>query len=120
MNSLLEFHSVSRRFGRAKALKDASFRVPAGSITALLGPNGAGKSTALKIALNLLRPGSGSATVLGTDSRKLGPAEFARIGYVADGMEMPEWMTAPRAILAPESRLPVWPGWMPWPTSAFT
>ncbi|WP_367872534.1 ABC transporter ATP-binding protein [Luteolibacter sp. Populi] len=93
MNSLLEFQQVNRRFGRSKALKDASFRVPAGSITALLGPNGAGKSTALKIALNLLRPSSGTVRVLGTDSRKLGPAELARIGYVADGMELPEWMT---------------------------
>ena len=93
MNSLLEFHQVSRRFGRSNALKDASFRVPAGSITALLGPNGAGKSTALKIALNLVRPSSGEARVLGADSRKIGPAELARIGYVAEGMELPDWMT---------------------------
>lgn len=64
-----------------------------GSITALLGPNGAGKSTALKIALNLIRPSDGRVEILGTDSRKLGPAELARIGYVAEGMELPEWMT---------------------------
>ncbi len=88
MNSLLEFHEVTRRFGRSQALKGVSFRVPAGSITALLGPNGAGKSTALRIALNLLRPSSGEARVLGANSRKLGPAELARIGYVAEGMEL--------------------------------
>jgi len=93
MTSLLEFHQVSRRFGRSKALNQASFRVPAGSITALLGPNGAGKSTALKIALNLARPSSGEVKILGLDSRKLGPAELARIGYVAEGMELPDWMT---------------------------
>jgi ABC-2 type transport system ATP-binding protein len=96
MTSLLEFHQVSRRFGRSQALKQASFQVPAGSITALLGPNGAGKSTALKIALNLARPSSGEVKILGTDSRKLGPPQLARIGYVAEGMELPEWMTVDR------------------------
>jgi ABC-2 type transport system ATP-binding protein len=93
MSSLLEFHQVTRRFPRSWALRHASFRVPAGSITALLGPNGAGKSTALKIALNLLRPSTGHVEILGVDSRKLGPAQLARIGYVAEGMELPDWMT---------------------------
>jgi ABC-type multidrug transport system ATPase subunit len=65
MSPLLEFHQVTRRFSRSWALRHASFRVPAGSITALLGPNGAGKSTALKIALNLLRPSSGHVEILG-------------------------------------------------------
>lgn len=90
---LLEFHQVTRRFPRSWALRHASFRVPAGSITAMLGPNGAGKSTALKIALNLLRPSAGHVEILGTDSRKLGPAQLRRIGYVAEGMELPDWMS---------------------------
>ncbi len=93
MTTALEFHQVTRRFQRNFALHLASFRVPAGSITALLGPNGAGKSTALKIALNLLRPSVGRVLTLGTDSRQLGPADFRRIGYVAEGMELPLWMT---------------------------
>lgn len=93
MSPLLEFHQVTCRFSRSWALRHASFRVPAGSITALLGPNGAGKSTALKIALNLIRPSSGHVETLGVDSRKLGPTQLARIGYVADGMELPDWMS---------------------------
>ena len=108
MNSLLEFHQVSRSFGRSQALKNASFRVPAGSITALLGPNGAGKSTALRIALNLLRPSSGEARVLGADSRKLGPAELARIGYVAEGMELPDWMTVDQFLAWCRPLYPKW------------
>lgn len=108
MNSLLEFHEVTRRFGRSHALKDASFRVPAGSITALLGPNGAGKSTALRIALNLLRPSSGEARVLGANSRKLGPAELARIGYVAEGMELPDWMTVDQFLAWCRPLYPKW------------
>lgn len=93
MSPILEFHQVTRRFPRSWALRHASFRVPAGSITALLGPNGAGKSTALKLALNLLRPSSGHVEILGVDSRRLGPAQLARIGYVAEGMELPDWMS---------------------------
>lgn len=108
MSPLLEFHQVTRRFSRSWALRHASFRVPAGSITALLGPNGAGKSTALKIALNLLRPSSGHVKILGTDSRKLGPAQLARIGYVAEGMELPEWMTVDQFLAWCRPLYPTW------------
>lgn len=108
MNSLLEFHHVSRRFSGCQALQSASFRIPPGSITALLGPNGAGKSTALRIALNLLRPSSGRVEVLGTDSRKLGPEQFRRIGYVAEGMELPDWMTVDRFL---DWCRPLYPNW---------
>lgn len=108
MNSLLEFRQVGRRFSRSWALKQASFRVPAGSITALLGPNGAGKSTALKIALNLLRPSSGQATILGVDSRKIGPSQLARIGYVAEGMELPDWMTVDQFLAWCRPLYPTW------------
>jgi ABC-2 type transport system ATP-binding protein len=108
MSPLLEFHQVTRRFSRSWALRHASFRVPAGSITALLGPNGAGKSTALKIALNLLRPSSGHVKILGTDSRKLGPAQLARIGYVAEGMELPDWMTVDQFLAWCRPLYPKW------------
>ena len=93
MTHALEFHQVTCRFRRNVALHEASFRIPSGSVAALLGPNGAGKTTALRIALNLSRPTSGEARALGTDTRKLGPAELRRIGYVADGMDLPMWMT---------------------------
>lgn len=108
MNSLLKFHQVSRRFAGCQALQGASFHVPSGSITALLGPNGAGKSTALKIALNLLRPSSGHVEILGTDSRKLGPEQFRRIGYVAEGMELPLWMTVDRFLAWCRPLYPAW------------
>jgi ABC-2 type transport system ATP-binding protein len=67
--------------------------VPAGSIFALLGPNGAGKTTTLKLLMNLLRPTRGRATVLGADTRRLGPRHFQRIGYVSENQRLPDWMT---------------------------
>ena len=61
--------------------------------TRLVGPNGAGKTTCIKILMNLLRASSGHAEVLGHDSRRLSPQDFAQIGYVSENQELPEWMT---------------------------
>ncbi|MFG3141543.1 ABC transporter ATP-binding protein [Streptomyces sp. NPDC048211] len=47
------------------ALRDCSFRLPAGRVCALVGPNGAGKSTLLALAAGFLRPTQGTLTVLG-------------------------------------------------------
>ena len=45
---------------------------PRGAIYALVGANGAGKTTMIKLLMNILRPTSGRAEVLGIDSHKLG------------------------------------------------
>src|SRR5580700_5851647 len=80
----LSIHSLSKRFRHVEALHELTLEVPEGSIFALVGVNGAGKTTAIKTAMNILKPTSGRATVLGTDSRQLGPNDFARIGYVSE------------------------------------
>jgi ABC-type branched-subunit amino acid transport system ATPase component len=46
---LLEVRGLAKRFGGVKALDDATFSVPQGSITALIGPNGSGKTTAFNL-----------------------------------------------------------------------
>ncbi|MFJ9907000.1 ABC transporter ATP-binding protein [Streptomyces sp. NPDC101152] len=77
----LEATRLGKRYGRraAAALDDCSFRLPAGRISALVGPNGAGKSTLLSLAAGLLRPTSGTLTVLGA-----APGEFReRVSYLA-------------------------------------
>ena len=56
---------LTKRFGSVTAVDDLSFEVRPGQVTGFLGPNGAGKSTTLRMALGLVRPTSGSATVLG-------------------------------------------------------
>lgn len=89
----IHFDNVSRHFGGLRALSLASFKVEPGKIAALLGPNGVGKSTVLKICANLLRPTSGEARVLGKASTKLAPDDFRRLGYVAEGMDLPMWMS---------------------------
>jgi ABC-2 type transport system ATP-binding protein len=90
---MIHTHGLKKRYGATQALSDFSIDVPDGSVFALLGPNGAGKTTAIRILLNILRADSGKAEVLGRDSRKLGPAELARIGYVSENRELPDWMS---------------------------
>ncbi|MFJ3671458.1 sugar ABC transporter ATP-binding protein [Streptomyces sp. NPDC090106] len=64
---------LSRSFGPVRALRDVSFDVPAGEITALLGENGAGKSTLLKILAGLQPPSEGSVTVFGEEVTSFDP-----------------------------------------------
>ena len=45
----LRVSGLTKRFGGVVALDEASFTVPAGSITALIGPNGSGKTTAFNV-----------------------------------------------------------------------
>jgi len=91
--NIIETNNLTRRFGRTEAVHGLNLAIPTGSICALLGPNGAGKTTTLKLLMNLLRPTGGSATVLGTDSRRLGERELAQIGYVSENQQQPLWMT---------------------------
>lgn len=91
MNAI-ECDGLTRHFGNIRAVEKLTLQVPAGSIFALLGSNGAGKTTLLKLILNLLRPSSGQARVLGGDSAKLRADNFQRIGYVAEDVIHPDWM----------------------------
>ncbi|GAA3982152.1 MULTISPECIES: ABC transporter ATP-binding protein [Streptomyces] len=72
--------ALGKRFGRRGgwALRECTFRLPAGRVCAVVGPNGAGKSTLLALAAGLLAPSEGTVTVLGTT-----PGEArARVGFV--------------------------------------
>src|SRR5947209_12488378 len=90
---MIRTFELSKKYSRNEALHGLTLDVPEGSVFALLGPNGAGKSTAIKTVMNILRPTAGRADVLGVDSRRLGPAQFAQIGYVSENQQLPEWMT---------------------------
>ncbi len=92
MNAI-ETHDLTHLFGPVAAVDRLTLAVPQGSVFALLGPNGAGKTTLIRMLMNLLPATQGGAQVLGVDSCRLGPRELSRIGYVADGMELPDWMT---------------------------
>jgi ABC-2 type transport system ATP-binding protein len=69
VENLVKVYGRRRLRGGAavRAVDGLSFSVRRGEIFGLLGPNGAGKTTTLRILTTLVRPTSGSATVLGCD-----------------------------------------------------
>jgi ABC-2 type transport system ATP-binding protein len=106
--NIIETHNLSRQFGRTEAVSGLDLAVSAGSVCALLGPNGAGKSTTIKMLMNLLAPTAGEARVLGVDSRRLGPKDFAQIGYVSENQQLPVWMTVRQLLNYLRPFYPTW------------
>lgn len=78
---MISISHVTKRFGRATAVDDASFAVPDGQSVALWGANGAGKTTLIRCALGLLRF-QGHITIAGLDARRQGKRARRLIGYV--------------------------------------
>jgi ABC-2 type transport system ATP-binding protein len=107
---MIEIDGLWKRFGRFDAVQGLSLSVPDGSAFALIGANGAGKTTTIKTLMNLIEPGRGRVTVMGVDSRRLGPPQYARIGYVSENQALPERMTV-AAFLA--YLRPFYPTWDP-------
>ena len=60
------------------------------------------------MVMNMVRPSGGRATILGTDSLRLGPPQLERIGYVSENQELPEWMTVQELI---DYCRPFYPAW---------
>jgi len=80
---VIEVDSLTKRFGSTVAVQDLSFAVSAGRVTGFLGPNGAGKSTTMRAILGLVRPTSGTTTVLGSPYRELHQPE-KRVGALLE------------------------------------
>ena len=62
---VIALRGVSKRFGTHTVLKDITFDVPRGKISAVLGPSGTGKSVLLKNIIGLLRPEEGQIFIDG-------------------------------------------------------
>lgn len=79
--AVLELNNVTKLYGDFKAVNAVSFSLEAGRIYGFLGPNGAGKTTTIRMILDIIRPSSGSISVLGASSA-LKVRE--RIGYLPE------------------------------------
>lgn len=82
MQSAIKISSISKSFGKVKAVDDVSFDVRPGELFGLIGPDGAGKTTLFRILATLLLPDAGEATVLGFDVVKDFGQIRRRIGYM--------------------------------------
>jgi len=82
----------SYKRGRVRALLGLSLDIYEGEIFGLIGPNGAGKSTLMGCLLGLLKPDSGSISILGMPPGFLPTRRIT--GYAPERPDFEGWMTA--------------------------
>lgn len=73
---------LTKVFGGVPALQGLDLDVPQGTVFGYLGPNGAGKTTTIRLLTGLLRPTSGSASILGADVVLERDRVHKQIGYL--------------------------------------
>jgi iron(III) transport system ATP-binding protein len=86
MSQGLEITGLAKAFGAAPVLRDVSFAVPPGSLTAILGASGSGKTTLLRLIAGFEAPDAGEIGLDGAllaRGPKILPPERRAIGYVA-------------------------------------
>ena len=77
----LEVRELVKTFGGRRVVNGVSFELQRGEIFGFLGPNGSGKTTTMRIALDLIRPDSGSVALLGGMPTR---RALKRVGYLPE------------------------------------
>lgn len=84
MNLAIETTNLTKRYGDVLAVDRLSLRVTEGEIYAFLGLNGAGKTTTIRMLLGMIKPTSGTASVLRTRIRLGSRVPWASVGYLVE------------------------------------
>jgi len=82
MTAVIQTAGLTKYYGGSRGVVDLDLTVEAGAVFGFLGPNGAGKTTTIRLLLDLIRPSSGGARVLGLDARRDSVAIRRRVGYL--------------------------------------
>ena len=93
MTTAIETRKLTKWYGRSRGIRDVDLVVEAGQIFGFLGPTGAGKSTTIRLRLDLIRPTSGSARVLGLDVHRDRLAIDRRVSYVPGEVSLYDELT---------------------------
>lgn len=81
---MIEINSVSKSFGKLKALDNVSFKVSDGEIVGYVGLNGAGKTTTIRIAVGVLPADSGDVLIDGFSVTREKKKASERVGWVPE------------------------------------
>src|SRR5436305_1294982 len=75
----IQTEQLTKMYGKRRGLAGLDLAVNTGEVYGFLGPNGAGKTTTIRILLDLIRPTSGRAELLGGDPHRDGVALRRRV-----------------------------------------
>lgn len=85
---VIDVTGLSRSFGSREVVRGVSIRLERGEVVGLVGANGGGKTTTLRMLAGLLRPTSGTGTVLGAEVTQQGQAKRRQIGYMTQSLAL--------------------------------
>jgi ABC-2 type transport system ATP-binding protein len=94
LTELIITTGLTKFYGEHRGVIDIDLGVGEGQVFGLLGPNGAGKTTCIRLFLDLIHPTSGSATLLGLDSRADSVRIRQAVGYLPGDFITYEKLTA--------------------------
>jgi ABC-2 type transport system ATP-binding protein len=93
-SQVIRTRELTREFKTTRAVDNLSMEVERGTIFGFLGPNGAGKTTTIRLLLGLLEPTSGTAEVLGYDTRTHADQIREKTGALLEHTGLYERLTA--------------------------
>ncbi len=94
---MIVIKELEKSFGKFEVLKNISFYVESGKVTAIVGPNGSGKTTIIKSILGLVKPNHGD--ILINNKSILGEHLYRKeIGYMPQSASFPDNLTVREVI----------------------
>jgi ABC-type branched-subunit amino acid transport system ATPase component len=104
----LEVDTLTKDFGRVRALAGVSLSLAEGEILAVIGPNGSGKTTLINVVSGVIRPTSGTARLDETVLTELPSHKVARrgVGRTFQNIRLFRDMTAIENVETAASRSP--------------
>ena len=95
----VETQDLTKKYGEKIALDRLNLRVKRGQILVILGPNGSGKTTFLHLISTVLKPSSGTASVMGYDIVK-DPLKVRQVSAISFQDPRGFWRHKPSHILS--------------------
>jgi ABC-2 type transport system ATP-binding protein len=100
VNAVVRTRDLGKRYGRAVALAGVDLEVRPGEVLGCVGPHGAGKTTVLRLLMGLVRPTSGTVTVLGREAWREAHLVLRSTGYVPAEPSFTERLTGREQVRA--------------------
>lgn len=89
-NIKLKIKGLTKYYGSVRGIENLDLEIKKGEIFGFLGPNGAGKTTTIRCVMNILLPTSGEILIDGDLVSRANPNLRKNIGYIPEGINLPE------------------------------